>query len=105
MNAPRCSDESYINFLIASQGRVSCTEAARVQPRSPFAPAHDSFTRLLHRLEPDPEALWAEAEPHRSGPRGLGPRRLDPRQALRQEDRPGHPPLVGQAPRPSAAST
>src|SRR5271166_3617501 len=63
MNAPRCSDESYVNFLIASQGRVSCSEAERVQPRSPFAPAHDSFTRLLQRLEPDPNALWAEAEP------------------------------------------
>ena len=34
-----------------------------MQPRSPFAPAHDSFTRLLQRLEPDPNALWAEAEP------------------------------------------
>ena len=62
MNAPRCTDESYVNFLIASQGRVSCSEAERVQPRSPFAPAHDSFTRLLQRLEPDPNALWAEAE-------------------------------------------
>ena len=45
------------NFLIASQGRVSCSEAERVQPRFPFAPAHDSFTRLLQRLEPDPTAL------------------------------------------------
>ena len=35
---------------------------ARATP-SPFAPAHDSFNRLLHRLEPDPEALWHEAEP------------------------------------------
>ncbi len=63
MNAPRCSDESYVNFLIASQGRVSCSEAERVHPRSPFSPAHDSFTWLLQRLEPDPNALWAEAEP------------------------------------------
>ncbi|MBV8076718.1 MAG: transposase [Planctomycetaceae bacterium] len=63
MNTPRCTDESYIQFLIASPGPVSCTEAARVQPDSPFAPAHDSFTRLLNRLEPDPETLWQEAEP------------------------------------------
>jgi hypothetical protein len=63
MNTPRCSDESYIDFLVASQGRVSCSEAARVQPRSPFAPAHDAFTRLLNRQEPDPEILWREAEP------------------------------------------
>lgn len=63
MNTPRCTDESYIDFLVASQGRVSCAEAGRVQPQGPFAPAHDAFTRLLHRLEPDPEALWHEAEP------------------------------------------
>jgi DDE superfamily endonuclease len=63
MNAPRCTDESYIQFLVASQGRVSCSEAARVQPKSPFAPAHDSFTRLIYRLEPDPDTLGDEAEP------------------------------------------
>src|SRR3954453_20610587 len=63
MNAPRCTDQDYIQFLIASPGPVTCTEAARVQPPSPFAPAHDSFTRLLHRLEPEPEELWQEAEP------------------------------------------
>ncbi len=63
MNTARCTDESYIDFLIASQGRVSCAEAGRVQPESPFAPAHDAFTRLLHRQEPDPEVLWQEAEP------------------------------------------
>jgi hypothetical protein len=63
VNIRRCNDESYVQFLIASQGPVSCSEAARVQPGSPFAPAHDSFTRLLRDLEPDPEALWIEAEP------------------------------------------
>jgi hypothetical protein len=63
VNIRRCNDEDYVQFLIASQGPVSCTEAARVQPESPFAPAHDSFTRLLRDLEPDPEALWVEAEP------------------------------------------
>ena len=26
-------------------------------------PAHDAFTRLLHRLEPNPPALWAEVGP------------------------------------------
>src|SRR3954462_6149618 len=63
MNAPRCTDQDSIQFLIASPGPVTCTEAARVQPHSPFAPAHDSFPRLLHRLEPEPEELWQEAEP------------------------------------------
>jgi DDE superfamily endonuclease len=71
MNAPRCNEESYIQFLVASQGRVSCSEAARVQPRSPAAPAHDSFSRLLNRLEPDPDALWAEAEPAVERARGV----------------------------------
>ena len=63
MNAPRCRDLDYIQFLVASPRAYTCTEAARVQPDSPLAPAHDSFTRLLHRIEPDPETLWQEAEP------------------------------------------
>src|SRR5947208_3458606 len=63
MNAPRCDEFDYIHFLVATPGPVSCTEAARVQPERPDAPAHDAFTRLLNRPEPDPEALWAEAGP------------------------------------------
>lgn len=63
MNRPRCTEFDYIDFLVATPRTCSCTEAARVQPDSPDAPAHDSFTRLLHRLEPDAEALWVEAEP------------------------------------------
>jgi putative transposase len=63
MNAPRCDADDYIQFLIASPRSFSCSEAARVQPYSPWAPAHDAFNRLLHRLEPDPETLWDEAKP------------------------------------------
>jgi hypothetical protein len=63
VNPPRCTPDNYIDFLVASPGPASCTEAARVQPRAPFAPAHDSFNRLLAALEPDPEELWREAEP------------------------------------------
>jgi hypothetical protein len=63
MNAPRCSQFDYIDFLVATPRTCSCTEAARVQPEKPDAPAHDSFTRLLHRLEPDAETLWDEARP------------------------------------------
>ena len=63
MNAPRCDEIDYLNFLIAAPGPVSCTEAARVQPHHPDAPAQDAFTRLLTRLEPDPDTLWQEAEP------------------------------------------
>ena len=63
MNAPKCQPEDYINFLVASPRVVSGTEAARVQPEQPDPPAHDAFTRLLHRLEPDPATLWAAAAP------------------------------------------
>jgi putative transposase len=62
MNPPKCSDEDYINFLIATPRSVSATEAARVQGEDEKAPAHDAFTRLLHRLEPDASTLWREAE-------------------------------------------
>ncbi len=61
MNPPRCSDEDYINFMIASPRQVSATEAAKVQSEEKNAPAPDAFTRLLHRLEPD-----AEERPHSS---------------------------------------
>lgn len=62
MNPAKCSDEDYINFIIATPRVVTATEAARVQPEGAKPPQHDAFTRLLERLEPDPEALWHEAE-------------------------------------------
>jgi putative transposase len=55
--------EDYVQFLLASPLQFTCTEAARVQPEQPEPPAHDAFTRLLTRLEPDPETLWTEARP------------------------------------------
>jgi putative transposase len=61
MNPPKVTDEDYINFIIATPRDVTATEAERVQPESTNAPAHDAFTRLLQRLEPDPEKLWQEA--------------------------------------------
>jgi putative transposase len=65
-NPPRCDDEDYIDFLIASQRQFTCTEAARSQPEGESKadippPAHDSFTRFLQRLPQDTEALWNEA--------------------------------------------
>jgi len=63
MNAPRASEADYIDLLIGSPKVVSATEAARVQPVRDRAPAHDAFTRLLQRLEPDPETLWQETRP------------------------------------------
>lgn len=61
MNRPKVTEEDYINFLIATPKVCSATEAARVQPDEAKAPAHDAFTRLLHRLEPDASTLWQEA--------------------------------------------
>ena len=62
-NAVKCRDADYIDFLIASPRSFTCSEAAKVQPESARPPAHDAFTRLLHRIVPDPETLWAEARP------------------------------------------
>lgn len=62
MSREDCNDIAYINFLVASPRDATATEAARVHPAS-RPPAHDSFTRLLHHLEPDPATLWQEAAP------------------------------------------
>jgi len=51
MNPPNCNEEDYINFVIATPKQLTATEAARVQPESKDAPAHDAFTRLPERLE------------------------------------------------------
>jgi len=71
MNRPRCTDTDYIDFLVATPRAVSGTEAARVQPRRVHAPAHDAFTRLLHRLEPDPATLWHDVAPLVDRQRGV----------------------------------
>ncbi len=62
MNLPKCSDADYINFVIATPRQVTATEAARVQLEGAREPQHDAFTRLIERLEPDPEMLWQEAQ-------------------------------------------
>ena len=59
--AGKVSAAEYIDFLVASPRVVSGMEAARTQPERPDAPAHDAYTRLLHRLEPDAAVLWSEA--------------------------------------------
>lgn len=71
MNAPKVTDLDYINFLMAAQRVVSCTEGARVQPAGPRQAAHDALNRVLHRLEPDTGPLWREAEPLVDRTRGL----------------------------------
>lgn len=62
MNPPKCNEEDYINFIIASPRQITATEAEKVQPVSKDAPAHDAFTRLLTRLEPDSATLWSESK-------------------------------------------
>lgn len=64
MNPPKVTDQDYINFMIATPKVCTGTEAARVQAGDGSAPAHDAFTRLLHRLEPDAATLWQEAAGH-----------------------------------------
>jgi putative transposase len=61
MSATKVHASDYIDFLIATPKVCSGTEAARVQPDQLDPPAHDAFTRLLTRLEPDPDTLWGEA--------------------------------------------
>lgn len=63
MNPPKVSAEDYLHFLIATPRHASALEAARCQPESGRAAAHDAFTRLLQRLEPDSETLWREVQP------------------------------------------
>jgi hypothetical protein len=63
MSLPKCDDLTYVNFLIATPRAASCCEAARSQPPARDPAAHDAYTRLLHRLEPDPETLYREVEP------------------------------------------
>lgn len=60
MNAPKCTEYDYINFLVAAQRVFSAIEAARSHPESERQPAHDAYTRLLQRLPPDSAALWTE---------------------------------------------
>ena len=64
MNAPRCNELDYIDFLLAAQRAFSCVEAARSGPIVPEEPgtAHDAYTRLLTRRPLDTEALWHEAK-------------------------------------------
>ncbi|CAK0760879.1 hypothetical protein CCP3SC5AM1_2920003 [Gammaproteobacteria bacterium] len=60
MNHPKCSAYDYIQFLIATPRNYSCTEAAKVSPIINAPPAHDAFTRLLSRKEPNSDELWLE---------------------------------------------
>lgn len=71
MTAPKCDAQDYIDFIIGTPRYYTCMEAARVQPEREEAPAHDSLTRLLHRLEPDSESLWQESRSRIALERGV----------------------------------
>lgn len=61
VNAPKITVGDYVNFLIASPNRFTCTEAARTQPQESDA-AHDAYTRLLQRLPDNTNLLWEESK-------------------------------------------
>lgn len=63
MNSAKLKDDDFIDFLIATPRQATATEAARCQPTREDSPAHDAFTRLLQRLEPQADVLWREVEP------------------------------------------
>jgi len=63
MNPSKCDELDYINFLVAAQKVFSSIEASKTHPAGDEAPAHDAYTRLLHRLPPDSTALWQEVKP------------------------------------------
>jgi hypothetical protein len=63
MSQRKVTDAQFIDFLIATPSNATAMEAARTQPAAPDPAAHDAYTRLLHRLEPDSDALWREVEP------------------------------------------
>lgn len=71
MNKAKIKEEDYINFIVGTQVSYSCLEAGRVQNEGENAAAHDAYTRLLQRLEPDASALWQESEPQVSKGKGV----------------------------------
>lgn len=71
MNRAKVKAEDYINFLIATPKVCSATEAERVQPEQSEKVAHDAYTRLLQRIEPDANELWKESEREVDKGRGI----------------------------------
>ena len=62
----------YLHFLVAAQRVFSNVEAAKSYPAADSSgPAHDAYTRLLQRCQPDSAALWAEVQPCVPQPGGM----------------------------------
>jgi len=71
MNKAKINEQAYIDFIVATQVSYSCLEAGRVQAEGAGAVAHDAYSRLLQRLEPDATALWQESEPQVAKQKGV----------------------------------
>jgi putative transposase len=63
MSQPKVTESEFIDFLIATPSNATAMEAQRTQPDTDNPAAHDAYTRLLHRLEPDSDTLWVEVQP------------------------------------------
>jgi putative transposase len=64
MSEAKVTASQFMDFLIATPSNATAMEAQRSQPETVDPPAHDAYTRLLHRLEPDSDALWVEVQTH-----------------------------------------
>lgn len=71
MTLKRVSEEEYIQFLLATPGRATCTEAERTFREGTGDAAHDAYNRLLYRQPRDTEALWQEASQLVRGSEGV----------------------------------
>src|SRR5450432_1515968 len=63
MSQTKVTPTQFIDFLIATPSHATATEAQRTQPHVADPAAHDAYTRLLHRLEPDSQTLWQDVQP------------------------------------------
>ena len=71
MSQAKVTSTEYMDFLIATPRNASAMEAERSQPACAQGTAHDAYTRLLQRLEPDSTTLWAEVQAEVLGCEGL----------------------------------
>ncbi len=62
MSQAKVTASEFIDFLIATPSNATAMEAERTQPDSDEPAAHDAYTRLLHRLKANSEALWSEVQ-------------------------------------------
>lgn len=61
-NPSKVGSDDYIGFLIGSQTKFTCTEAARTEPETDDA-SHDAYARFLDRIPNTTHQIWVEAEP------------------------------------------